>query len=226
MNQKMKLATILAVVSLPGVNTAASATQGQESVTYDFSNANSQIAWTGSKIGGHHDGTFGRFSGSVELVGGSFEKSRVEVTIDTTTLTSAPEALVADLKSRKFLDVARFPTAHFVSTALVSKRTAAGITHLVSGNLELHGVTKSITFPAVIQATSDAVAVDATFTIRRQDFGISPGGLANMIVHDDVTIRVSAHAHARGGPAGPASRRARPDGTSAQAQRSRGKPAA
>jgi polyisoprenoid-binding protein YceI len=202
MNRKMMLATILAVVSLPGVNTAATATQGQESVTYDFSNANSQIAWTGSKIGGHHDGTFGRFSGSIELVGGSIEKSRMEVTIDTTTLTSTPEALVADLKSRKFLDVGRFPSAHFVSTALVSKMSA-GITHLVSGNLELHGVAKSITFPAAIQATSDAIAVDATFTIRRQDFGISPGGLANMIVHDDVVIRVSVHAHARGVPADP-----------------------
>ncbi|MFZ0062527.1 MAG: YceI family protein [Pyrinomonadaceae bacterium] len=41
-------------------------------------------------------------------------------------------------------------------------------THTVTGNLTMHGVTKSITFPATITGDPDAVRVDSTFSINRK----------------------------------------------------------
>lgn len=60
----------------------------------------------------------------------------------------------------------------------------------VTGNLTLHGETKSITFPADIQISDDQVKVAAEFFIKRFDFGIQYPGRANDLIRDEVVIRL------------------------------------
>jgi polyisoprenoid-binding protein YceI len=64
----------------------------------------------------------------------------------------------------------------------------------VTGNLELHGVTKSITFPATIKMSADAVDVDAEFAINRKDFGIVYAGKPDDLIKDDVLIKLEIRA--------------------------------
>jgi polyisoprenoid-binding protein YceI len=61
----------------------------------------------------------------------------------------------------------------------------------VTGNFELHGVTKSITFPANIVTSPDGVSVDADFAINRKDFGIAFAGNADDLIRDNVVLKLA-----------------------------------
>jgi polyisoprenoid-binding protein YceI len=64
----------------------------------------------------------------------------------------------------------------------------------VTGNLQLHGVTKSITFPATIVVTPGAINVDGTFAINRKDFGINYAGAADNLIRDEVVLTLKIRA--------------------------------
>jgi polyisoprenoid-binding protein YceI len=97
------------------------------------------------------------------------------------------DQLTNHLKTPDFFDVTKFPQATFVSTEIKAGGDK-GASHTVSGNFQLHGVTKTLTFPATISATPDAVTVDSTFSINRKDFGINYAGPANNLIRDEVVM--------------------------------------
>jgi len=100
------------------------------------------------------------------------------------------DQLTGHLKTPDFFDVAKFPKATFVSTK-IEPNTAAGATHTVTGNFELHGVKKSISFPANIQVAADNASVNAEFAINRKDFGLLYPGKADDLIRDGVVIKLS-----------------------------------
>ncbi len=159
---------------------------------YPFSNTDSTIAFVGSKITQSHDGGFGSFEGSIQIPDGKIEQGAVHVSIDVSSITSDTERLTGHLKSEELLDVAKFPKAVFASTSVAPGTGDA--THIVTGNFELHGVTKTISFPAKIDATGDAVSVDAEFKFNRKDFGIVYPGMPDDLIKDDVVIRLKIRA--------------------------------
>ena len=166
---------------------------GAASVEYAFSSDGSKIGFVGAKVTGKHEGTLGRFRGTIRLVDGDATKSAVGVEIEMDSLQADVDKLTAHLKSADFFDVARFPTARFDSTA-VEAGGEGGATHTVTGNLELHGVTKSIRFPATIQVQGDAIHVDAEFAIDRQDFGVAYPGMPDDLIKDEILVRLEIRA--------------------------------
>jgi polyisoprenoid-binding protein YceI len=159
-------------------------------VLYTFSSTDSKLSWVGAKVTGKHEGGFATFNGTIELVGNDPTRSRVRAEIDTASLTSSPEKLVAHLKSADFFGVEAFPKAGFVSTALVKE----GEGYKVTGDLTLHGVTKSVTFPASIAVTEAEVTVNADLNINRKDYGIVYPGMPDDLIADDVAIKLELHA--------------------------------
>jgi polyisoprenoid-binding protein YceI len=61
--------------------------------------------------------------------------------------------------------------------------------------LQLHGVTKSISFPATIKVGGDAVEVDAEFAINHKDFGIVYPGMPDDLIKDDVLLKLRIRAN-------------------------------
>jgi polyisoprenoid-binding protein YceI len=171
----------------------ASPAVSARSATYVFSNIDSEVGFVGAKITRKHDGSFRSFRGTVQLVDGDPQKSSVKAEIDTASIMADEDRLTGHLKSPDFFDVQRYPQATFTSTS-VRAGAADGATHTVTGNLELHGVTKSISFPARIGITGDAVAVDAEFVIDRKDFGIAYPGAPDDLIKDDVLIKLKIRA--------------------------------
>lgn len=165
-------------------------------VTYAFSNADSRIEFVGAKVTRKHDGSFQTFTGTVSLVDGDPTKSSVATEIDIASLKSDEEKLTGHLKSADLLDVAKYPKATFTSTS-IKAGGENGATHTVTGNLLLHGVTKSITFPANVKTSGDSVEVDAEFAINRKDFGIVYPGMPDDLIKDDVLLKL--HVRARRG---------------------------
>jgi len=176
------------VTATEAVPIATPATTGER---YSISNDNSKIEFVGSKVTGSHNGSFQKFSGTIDYAGQP-EKSQVSVNIDMNSVETDTAKLTEHLKTADFFEVSKYPQATFQSTE-IKAGGEKGATHTVTGNLQLHGVTKSITFPATINVTGDAVTVDSTFAINRKDFGINYAGAADNLIRDDVvlTLKIS-----------------------------------
>ena len=177
----------------PRATTGAATQASPQNVSgqkYLITTQNSKIEFTGSKVTGSHNGSFQKFSGEIDYAGAP-EKSRVSVTMETASLIVDDPKLTEHLKTADFFDVAKFPEAKFVSTEI----KPGGGNYTVTGNLTLHGVTKSVTFPATINVTPDVATVDSTFSINRKDFGISYAGAPDNLIRDDVVLKLTIRAN-------------------------------
>jgi polyisoprenoid-binding protein YceI len=121
-------------------------------------------------------GRFGKLSGTVEYDPAHPEQTKLEATIDATSIDTRDEKRDAHLRSPDFFDVEKFPTLTFTSTEV--KKTGDGFTAL--GNLTMHGVTKPIALE--IEGPSDAtkdpwgntrIGASATAKLNRKDWGLN-----------------------------------------------------
>lgn len=191
-----------ATVSEPSTNSApnsasrsnATAIQAVKGEALVINGENSKVEFTGSKVTGKHDGGFKTFTGTIDLVNGKPADSSVYVDIDTGSVFTDDEKLTGHLKSADFFDVAKFPKATFRSTRIEADPAKGPDGYIVTGDFSLHGVTKSISFPATIKAGPDSVDVDAEFAVNRKDFGIVYTGTADDLIRDDVVIRLNLRA--------------------------------
>lgn len=173
---------------------------GAKAEFYKFGPANSKIGFTASKVTAKHEGSFKSFEGNIGLVANSPHMSAVQVTIDLDSVTIEPDKLASHLKSPDFFDVAQFPKATFSSTTIRPGNGPAMFN--ITGKLDLHGVSKALTFPATIRLTGNNVEADGEIKLNRKEFGIVYPGMANDLISDDVIIQLKIHAERlKDGPA-------------------------
>jgi polyisoprenoid-binding protein YceI len=173
--------------------TAAPAAPAAGAESLAFNSQNSKIDFVASKVTKSHDGKFNQFTGTMELVNGKPEGGKVSVEIDLASVETDAEKLTGHLKSADFFDVAKHPKATFASTE-VKAGAPAPSTHTVTGNFDLHGVKKSISFPATIGVSDSDVTVKAEFSINRKDFGINYPGASDDLIRDNVLIKLDVKA--------------------------------
>lgn len=178
-----------ATVKTPAaVATSTPAPSSENAVTQALS-PESTVSFVGSKVTGSHDGGFKTVTGSCTFVpadkgGPTVEK--VEIEMDMTTTYSDDEKLTTHLKSPEFFDVEKFPKSTFTTTAL---NKGEGDQYEVTGNLNFHGVEKSITFPAEITIADGMLSAKAEFDLNRKDFGVSYPGKPDNLIRDEVVIK-------------------------------------
>ena len=144
----------------------------------------STIGFEGSKVVGSHVGGFAKFHASIVVPEEGIEHGTIHIEINMDSIYSDDPELTPVLKGADFFDVRTYPGSSFHSTKIVEQNGG----YTVTGNLQLHGVTKSITFPATIQASDERVAAQSEFSIKRFDFGITYPGIADDLIRDDVLI--------------------------------------
>jgi polyisoprenoid-binding protein YceI len=172
-------------------NTAPAAAKGE---ALAINGENSKVEFTGSKVTGKHDGGFKTFTGTIDLVNSKPAESSVSVEIDTASVFADDEKLTGHLKTKDFFEVEKFPKATFKSTKIEADAAKGADAYTVTGDFNLHGVTKSISFPATIKASADAVDVNAEFAVNRKDFGIVYAGQADNLINDNVVIKLTLKA--------------------------------
>ena len=148
----------------------------------------SRIAAVGAKVSAKHDIAFDKWTGTLTVADGQL--SGVDIEIQMTSLRADEEKLTHHLKSPDFFEVDKFPTATFAATTIVAQPGADGATHVVSGNLAMHGVSKQISFPATINVSGDAASAKADFVINRKDFGIEYPGMPDDLIKDEVALSI------------------------------------
>lgn len=169
--------------------------QSQSSKEYVV-RAESTIAFTASKVTATHQGGFKNFAGRINVADGKIVGAP-EIKIAMQSTWADNDRLTGHLKSPDFFNVQQFPVATFTATGIEQ----SGAPQRVTGNLDLHGVTKSVEFPANIQVASDAVTVKAEFAINRRDFNINYPGRPNDLIRDNVVLKLDIKATP--GPARP-----------------------
>jgi len=151
---------------------------------------NSKIEFTGSKVTRKHEGGFKQFSGVIDMVNEKPEESSVSVEIDMKSVFADPDKLAKHLRTADFFDVEKFPKSTFSSTGIVADEKKGDGNYIVTGDFELRGVKKSISFPAKIVLDKSDLIVDAEFSINRKDFEIKYAGMADDLIRDNVVIRL------------------------------------
>jgi polyisoprenoid-binding protein YceI len=177
-----------------GSNTANTGTAPAKSETLAINPENSKVEFVGSKVTGKHDGGFKKFAGTVALVNGKPEDSNVSIDIDMNSVFTDADGLTKHLQTGDFFDVANHPKGSFKATKIVPDTEKGAGNYLVTGDLTLRGVTKSVTFPATITVSDGNVVVKAEFSINRKDFNILYAGKADDLIRDDVVIKLDLNA--------------------------------
>jgi polyisoprenoid-binding protein YceI len=152
---------------------------------------NYQIA-DGYNIGFSSDdagGVFKGFKGSISFDEQNPAASKFDVTIDAATINTGNGLQNKHAKSDEWFDVAKYPQIHFASKN-VTKTAAGG--YQVTGDLTLHGVTKSVTFPFSFKKTPTGGVFTGAFTVNRNDYKLGkPGGDVGESIKVDLNIPVT-----------------------------------
>jgi polyisoprenoid-binding protein YceI len=142
-------------------------------------------------------GSFSGISGKLIEDNTNPANSRVEATVDISSISTGDDQRDAHLKSPDFFDHAQHPVMNFKSTSIEKKGDEE---YSVTGELTLHGVTKPVTFavegpsaPGKDPWGNTRIGLSAKTKINRKDFGLvwnaalETGGI---LVGEDVQIEL------------------------------------
>ena len=143
----------------------------------------------------HSKGEFSGLSGLLQLDEVDYTHSTVEASIPVSTLRTGDDSRDEHLKNAEFFDVEKFPTMTFKSTSM---RSTGYRNYAVTGDLTIHGVTKSVTLTVedVSQPSKDPwgnwrIGLFASAKINRKDFGLTWNSAlesGGVLVGDEVTL--------------------------------------
>jgi polyisoprenoid-binding protein YceI len=139
-----------------------------------------------------------RLHGEVLAAADDLSRSRVTLSFETAALRveekgepagDAPKVQEAMVGPR-VLDVSRFPAVTFRSRTVMGKSTAQGVYDLeISGDLSLHGVTRTVTLPLRVELSGETLKASGRLVLRQSEYGIRPVTVAGVVkVKDELMI--------------------------------------
>ena len=165
--------TVIAIAAFLAVPTARA-----EPVVYRFDPPHTQIWFTADhQRFSHPQGRLHVKDGWFQFDEKDWSTARVVMQIDMTSADIGDDKWSDTIRSGQLLDVAKFPTAQYVSKSVEKKDDKNGIIH---GDLTLHGVTR----PVDVEFTLNRIGNDpyrfkqkagfsAKAVVKRADFGIT-----------------------------------------------------
>jgi polyisoprenoid-binding protein YceI len=167
-------------------------------VTYKMDPNHTVVLATWNHFGySNPSANFGQADGTIVYDADAPEQSSVEVTLPMSGLDTFVPKLDEHLKSPDFFDAGKYPVATFKSTSV----RVLGDGHLeVTGNLDLHGVSKPVVLDVKLNKSephpmgkAPTIGFDASTTIKRSEFGIDK---YVPMVSDEIALRITTEAHA------------------------------
>jgi polyisoprenoid-binding protein YceI len=121
-------------------------------------------------------GAFNEFEGSAVIDGEHPENSSATVTLQVASVDTRNAQRDEHLRTNDFLDAENYPTITFKSTSISHE---GGNDFVVTGDLTIKDVTKSVSFPLEFQGIvkdpwgNDRIGFDGSVVINRKDWGVS-----------------------------------------------------
>jgi polyisoprenoid-binding protein YceI len=171
-------ALLVAVVATVGTGPAAAAAADP---------ARSQVKFAYSQMNVAGDGDFKKFSADVNFDPAKPEAGKVSLTIDMAGVDAGSSDANDLLKTAPFFDVAKFPRATFVSTAI----KAAGPGRFVAtGDLTVKGRASAVTVPFVARTEGAGQWLEGVVPVSRTGLHVGEGEWADVgTLADAVQVR-------------------------------------
>lgn len=163
--------------------------------TWQVDAAHSTLAFTNTYQTVTYTGQFRRFSAQIDYDPADLAQAKFDVTVDIASLDTENSERDHAALGEAFFDVAKFPQAHFVSTAF---RKAANGEVLAEGTLTLRGISKPVMLRVQFVPHGGTATLDVSAQVQRLDFGIGTGDWADPTMIGDA-VKVHGHLllHAR-----------------------------
>jgi polyisoprenoid-binding protein YceI len=166
----------LALVAFSALSGLSAPLAHAAAVGYDVDPVHSSVNFRVQHFkAGYVYGRFDKFSGAFSFDEAKPEASSVKVEVDVASVDTNNKQRDADLLTPDYLDVAAFPTIRFESTTV--KKAGEG-QYEVTGNVTLHGVTKSVSVTMAKTGEADdkwgahRIGFEGTLTIQRSQYGM------------------------------------------------------
>lgn len=168
---------------------------------YGFDKAHSHIGFSVKHILSKVPGEFKDYDGSFSFDPAKPESGKIDVTIQTASISTDNDMRDKHLQSPDFFDAEKYPTLTFKSTSVA--KGEGDNKYIVVGDLTMHGVTKSVTLNVDYlgadsmpmgkdgKMTAKIVGFSATTSVDRRDFGLAFNKVlasGNLMVGNDVDI--------------------------------------
>ena len=145
---------------------------------YVVENHHTQVLWSVSHFGfNDYFGLFGQMTGTLSLDKADPSKSKVMINIPINEIATSRGDLSKHMMSPDFFDVAKYPTATFVSTSV---EPMPGNKAKITGNLTMLGVTKPVVLDAQLSggggnpmSKKETIGFHAKTTIDRTQWGMT-----------------------------------------------------
>ena len=164
---------------------------------YEIDTVHSMIIFRAKHNGvSYNYGRFNEFTGAITMDETDASKSTVEFEVKAASVDTGNEKRDQHLRSSDFFSAKQFPVITFKSTKVSAKEGKEDVLE-VTGDLELHGVKKSITVDVTITGRAkdrqgvSLIGFESIFTIKRSEYDMTygMGGIS-----DDVQLTVSIEA--------------------------------
>jgi polyisoprenoid-binding protein YceI len=179
-------------VATPTSEATESAATSDQAIAYKIDLENSVVDWKGSKPTEFHTGTINLSAGEAMIADGKLESGKFTLDMTSIIVTDlkpgdGKESLEIHLKGTgdkakedHFFNVGKYPTGTFEITKVFEENGK----NMISGNLTMKDVSKSITFPASIASDETSMTIKSEpFMIDRTLWNVN---YASKTVFDDL----------------------------------------
>lgn len=167
-----------------------------KAISLDVNKRDSKVSWHATKPTGTHDGTIGIYSGKLSLLGKKLLGGYILIdmqSLQVTDLTSPDkEKLESNLKGDNFFDSGRFAVARFDITNVAYVDVTDLRKVIISGNLNMHGIIKKISFKTgILKNTGQEFIAVADAAINRRDWKIATDNFKyNNFISPTITLHI------------------------------------
>src|SRR6185437_2855066 len=159
---------------------------------YTMDKAHSSVGFTITHLSiSDIDGSFKTFDAKLTSTKEDFSDATFDFTADVNSNNTDNEKRDGHLKSPDFFDVAKFSSLTFKSKSV---KKVAGNKYTIIGDMTMHGVTKMVSFEAVIRtgvnpmSKKNIVGVKVNGTVNRSTFGIG-ASMPGTMLSEEVIVR-------------------------------------
>jgi polyisoprenoid-binding protein YceI len=149
--------------------------------------AKSEIKFVSKQMNVPVEGRFRTFSGTLDFDPAKPAAAKAQIDVDLNSIDTGSQEADTEVKSKGWFNIAVFPTARFVATAI--KPAGAG-RYEVAGKLTIKGKSMDVTAPVTVKQDGANAVFEGSFTLLRIAFGIGEGVWSDTdTVANEVVVR-------------------------------------
>lgn len=146
----------------------------------------SQVRFVIKNLGINTKGGFSGLRGNIRFDRSHPEAASFDVSVDASTIDTRNRTRDGHLQKDTYLDVARFPRMHFVSTRVTGDMGSL----TMHGRITIKGRTRELSFPFSASPVPDGWMFRGSFRLNRRDFDVGGGGT----MAKELEVNVELHA--------------------------------